>query len=344
MNFKTYESSLSKLYGKTIGIVYTFEGESAAGYEHYEIWKSDVISSWMRAVEELQGLPLIIDARTFIQKAMNYTLPHLDYVINLNNGNKNISTLGLIPSVCAFLNIPCIPSNTIATVIGEQKHLSNIIVKELGINVPKSLSMNDTSGITRPIGLGSSLGVDRGITNNTFKQNYIYQEFIEGFDITTPILYNPLSETLEVLPAILYLPDTLDINWYLGEKEKALHKGYEKKVVTLAEYAKEKYLELAKTFGISCYCRIDARISCTSSIDVQELLNNPIALDNIYFLEINPMPTIKEGINFLTAMNGIFKNELIYQCFELYKKQVPNPTHMGFILSCSMYAFSTTTH
>ena len=203
MNSKTYENNLSKLYGKTIGIVYTFEGENAAGYEHYEIWKSDVISSWMRAVEELQGLPLIIDARTFIQKAMNYTLPHLDYVINLNNGNKNISTLGLIPSVCAFLNIPCIPCNTITTVIGEQKHLSNILVKESGMNVPKSLSMEDESGINRPIGLGSSLGVNRGISNNTLKQDYIYQEFIEGFDITTPILYNPLSEKLEVLPAIL---------------------------------------------------------------------------------------------------------------------------------------------
>ena len=107
---------------------------------------------------------------------------------------------------------------------------------------------------------------------------------------------------------------------------------------------KEKYLELAKTFGISCYCRIDARFSCTSIYDVQELFNDPIALDNLYFLEINPMPTIKEGINFLTSMNAILENDPIYQCYELYKKQVPNPSHIGFILSCSMYAFSTTTH
>ena len=61
------------------------------------------------AVEELHCMPLIMDIRTFGSKAMNNTLPYIDYVINLNNGTINISVLGVVPSICNFLNIPCIP-------------------------------------------------------------------------------------------------------------------------------------------------------------------------------------------------------------------------------------------
>lgn len=344
MKLKQYEECLKSLFGKTFAIIYIFEGEDASGYEHYECWKSDVISSWMFAIEELHGLPLIMDVRTFVQKAMNKTLPYIDYVINLNNGTKNISTLGLVPSVCSFLNIPCIPSNTISTVIGEQKLLSNIIAKEVGITVPASLPLDNPSGITRPIGLGSSLGVERGVTNNSSKDDYMYQEFIPGFDITTPILYNPLLEALEVLPAVLYSPNKLDTQWYLGENEKASHQGYTKKIVQLSDDAKMKYLHLAKTMGISSYCRIDARLFCPNLNDASKLLENLITLDELYFLEINPMPTIKDGINFLTSMEALTEQISIYQCYELYKKYVSTPTHIGFILSSSMLAFSITKH
>ena len=51
----------------------------------------------MFAVEELHCMPLIMDIRTFVQKAMNNTLPYIDYVINLNNGTINISVLGVVP-------------------------------------------------------------------------------------------------------------------------------------------------------------------------------------------------------------------------------------------------------
>ena len=112
MNTAQYKETLCSIYGKTIAIVYIFEGDEAEGYKHYEIWKSDVISSWMFAVEELHCMPLIMDMRTFVQKAMNNTLPYIDYVINLNNGTLNISVLGVVPSICNFLNIPCIPCDT----------------------------------------------------------------------------------------------------------------------------------------------------------------------------------------------------------------------------------------
>lgn len=176
MKKNNYQEQLKLLFGKTIAIVYIFEGENALGYEHYETWKADVISSWMFAVEELQCLPLILDVRTFVQKAMNKSLPYIDYVINLNNGTKILSTLGLVPSICSFLKIPCIPCNTATVICGEHKEISNIIAEHCGLNVPRNLQRSDNTGIVRPIGLGSSLGVRKGFDNFLQNQEFIYQE------------------------------------------------------------------------------------------------------------------------------------------------------------------------
>lgn len=103
---KDYMTFLKKMRGKTIAIVYIFEGENAPGFKHYWIWKSDIITGWMNAVQELECLPFIIDVRTFIQKAINQTLPHIDFVLNLNCGSYDLSSMSLIPSMCSFLSIP----------------------------------------------------------------------------------------------------------------------------------------------------------------------------------------------------------------------------------------------
>ena len=36
MNKEEYQELLQTLFGKTIAIIYIFEGEDALGYEHYE--------------------------------------------------------------------------------------------------------------------------------------------------------------------------------------------------------------------------------------------------------------------------------------------------------------------
>lgn len=344
MNQKNYKEFLNTIGGKTIAIVYIFEGENAPGYEHYETWKTDVISAWMFAVEELHCLPLVMDIRTFVQKSMNKSLPYIDYVINLNNGTKNISTLGLVPSVCSFLNIPCIPCNTTTIICGEHKKISNIIAESIGLNVPKALPNSNDAGIIRPIGLGSSLGVKRGHQSSIKNTEFIYQEFIKGFDITTPILFNPITDELEVLPGILYMPNDFNVEWFLGEDEKRLHQGYYKQAVHLSPNAKEIYISMAREMGITTYCRIDARLRCESKEELFVLLSDSIPLDKLYFLEINPMPTIKNNINFHTSMDALNKQYPLYTCHETYKELITNATHTGFILSCAIISQVITKH
>lgn len=342
MKQEYYMKLCQSLFGKTIAIIYIFEGENEPGYEHYEVWKTDVISSWMFAIEELHCLPLVMDVRTFAQKAMNKSLPYIDYVINLNNGAKILSTLGLVPSICSFLNIPCIPCNTTTIICGEHKKISNIIAEKMRINVPNQLQPSDNTGIIRPIGLGSSLGVKRGYNTSLPNDEFIYQEFINGFDITTPLLYNPITAQLEVLPAVLYSPNEADVEWFLGEEEKRLHQGYTKKIAQLSANAQKAYISLAQEIGISSFCRIDARLHCESKDELHELLNSTIPLEKLYFMEINPMPTIKNNINFHTSMDAINEQCPLYDCYKLYKEIIHNATHTGFILSCSMLSLFTT--
>ena len=111
-NKKKFIQNLNSIQGSIIAVVYTFEGENAPGFKHYDVWRSNVIADWINAINEIGCKPYIIDVRTFISKAMMDTLPHLDFIINLNAGNINLDNLGLIPSVCSFLNIPCIPCSS----------------------------------------------------------------------------------------------------------------------------------------------------------------------------------------------------------------------------------------
>jgi hypothetical protein len=339
-----YSEALLALRGKTIAIVYIFANEDAKGYDHYDIWGSDLIADWVRAVGELGCTPLILDARTFVYKAMNTSLPVIDFVVNLNNGNTDISTLGLIPSTSAFLGILCIPGNAVATLMGENKLVSNLVAFAKQFNVPKELDFSSPCGISRPVAYGSSINVKRcplgfGKSNpNEYGSKLLYQEFINGVDMTTPLIFNPLLNKLDVLPAIMYHPKNGNFEWFLGETEKASRNGYEKRAVRVNEEVKKYYQDFARTMSIDTYCRIDARVQCTDEADIIAFANHPVEFEHIYFLEINPMPTIKEGINFHTSIQSLKADDSFFKCKELYWNNVHNPTFTGLVLSCAMLA------
>ena len=146
-NIEIYKKQLSSLRGKTIAIVYIFEGEKASGFKHYWVWKSDIISGWLKAVQEIGCLPFILDVRTFVQKAINNTLPHIDFVLNLNCGSYELSSMSLIPSMCSFLSIPCIPCDAAAIVMSENKLISNLLALSKAIEVPDALNKPSDNGV-----------------------------------------------------------------------------------------------------------------------------------------------------------------------------------------------------
>jgi len=335
---KALELLVDKIKSKRIALVYSYRDENAPGFAHYDYWDSEVITDWARAIEELQAIPFIIDVRTFGQKALYDTLPPIDFVVNLNAGNYDLSALGLVPSICGFLSIPCIPSDASQTITGENKLLSNLIAEALNIPLPKRLIKQGAEGIRRPLNLGSSIGVVKAIAN-TSEEQAIYQEFVAGFDMTTPLLFNPQTMKIEFLPSILYVSNPVDVNWFLNADAKSKRQGYEKKLVQIDELTQEMYLSLAKSFGIKTFCRIDSRVKCDKEIELKHLFESSISNHRIRFLEINTMPTITNKINFSMALENGKSNYELSNTYQLYKKLVVNPTPVGFLLACSISSY-----
>lgn len=327
-----------QIKGKTIALVYVFEGEDAPGFEHYHIWKSDVISEWLKAIQDLQCVPFILDVRTFVEKAMNNTLPTIDFVINLNCGSCDLSPMGLVPSVCGFLSIPCIPCDTAAIVSGENKRMANLIAAANQINVPKILPEDDPTGIYRPLNFGSSVGVRRGKVIPGEKG--IYQEFIQGYDMTTPIVYNPVEKDYDIFPSIIFIPDNGDVDWYYGEEANITASGFTRKLLPqFTSSVIDKYKEVVKSFSINTFCRIDARIECKDGKELADITTRPLDLDRIYFAEINPMPSIRNVNNeFHLSFSSLAPSESEKLSFKLLRCVTKEITLHNYLLACSMLA------
>lgn len=334
---------LRRLQGKTIAIVYIYEGEDAAGFDHYHVWRSDVISGWLNAVQTLHCLPLILDVRTFVEKAINRSLPHIDFVLNLNCGSCELASMGLVPSVCGFLAIPCIPCSTSSIIAGEDKYLANLIAMARGIQTPRELEPDDTRGIYRPLNYGSSTGVVRGYCPAPYRHG-TYQEFIPGFDITTPVLYNPLVDKLELMPTVAIISNAKDVEWFYGEEENKANHGIERRIIPeFKPELSEKYEDVVRAFSISTFCRIDARIKCQNTEELQKFLSTPAGLEDVYFLEINPMPSIRLSHNeFAFSFDHLDANDSFMNIINVMNQLWGKVSLNDLILACSMLAHTTT--
>lgn len=330
----------NRIIGNTVGVVYTFEGEDASGFEHYHVWKSDIISKWLLAIQELKCRPLILDVRTFVDKAISNTLPNVDYVLNLNCGGRELSPMALVPSVCGFFHIPCIPCNAATILAGENKLMSNLLAQATGIQIPQNLNKEIGNGIFRPLNLGSSIGVERNFSNQV---EGIYQEFIPGYDITTPIVYNPILQKMDIMPTVLYIGEKDDVNWYLGEESKKNRSGFTREIIyDLSEELKNKYLNLVQNLDIKTFCRIDARIKCSCSDELRVLLKKPLQIRDVYFIEINPMPTVWVNNAFSYSFSNLPKNSTFLTYMAELQTVISQNTLHNFLLSIAMLSLSTT--
>ena len=95
----------------------------------------------------------------------------------------------------------------------------------------------------------------------------------------------------------------------------------------------KEILNLAKSFDISTFCSIDTRVKNFKDFEI-----DTITLDNLYFIEINPTPTIHNTINFANAINELNKSDSHYEAFNLYKKHVKDYTVTGYILTSAIFA------
>ena len=101
-------------------------------------------------------------------------------------------------------------------------------------------------------------------------------------------------------------------------------------------------LNFAKEFPITTYGRIDGRIKCKNNTLSKDVLQNPLSLDDFYFVEINSMPTIELNDSFDMA----FKTALSYNKCSMHRpvkqycKIVKHASMIGYVLSSSIIALT----
>ena len=332
---ETIKEKIFCLRGKTIAIVYIYVNDNEAGMNHFFIWKSKILSKWMEAVEKIDCQLFLIDVRTFVDKAMNKTLPHIDYVLNMNSGTYDLSAMALVPSTCSILGIPCIPCTANTIIAGENKLLSNALAEYNDINGPKRLPFSNPNGIFRPKNLGNSMGVRRGPIEST--DEGLYQEFINGYDVTIPMVYNPYVCRQDFLPALVYMPTNRDLTWYNGENVKKTRSGYSFGRIELCTELQNDILKFVNDIEVSSFCRIDARFKHSAIISDESAIKIEDPAD-FYFVEINVMPTIRPDNNFAYSFSLLDPTNTFTELVNSVKELFGECEVYMFLLICSMLA------
>ncbi len=254
-------------------------------------------------IEGLENLKKLILEETF---------PY-DIVFNVAEGFKSTNRESLIPALLETYGIPFTGSDVYPMSLCSNKYDTKIICEHLNIKTPEYyLLTKDTYTdfeenisypfIVKPVNEGGSMGVYK-VNNlselknktediiNTYNCDVLCEKYIEGREITVPIIGNESHATaLEVILTTTEDDEDLQIysseikhnNDYKDSIYSALDKGIYNKILNDS-------LKIHKYFKLKDYSRIDYRIDKDN---------------NYYFLEINQLPSLGEDGSFeISAKN-----------------------------------------
>lgn len=263
----------------------------------------------------------------------NHTFP-FDLVFNIAEGFRSRNREALIPSLLEIYDIPVTASDTYGMAVNLNKYHTKILVKSLGIPVPKDVYFEqmdqNTLGkildlkfplVLKPNSEGGSMGLYLIQTVDELKEkaqfliekysfDLLAEEYISGTEVTVPVIGNGDDAKALGVVSIIYkdgsdlpifdsclkkdddLITTLDFKYSNSIKQK------------LIEYS----VRIHNFFHLRDYSRMDFRISPNG---------------NIYFLEINTMPSLARGGSFEICGNsmGLEYYEIIGRIIESAKKR-----------------------
>ena len=139
---------------------------------------------------------------------------------------------------------------------------------------------------------------------------------------------------------MIFLPECQSTDWFYGEQENINNSGYKRALIhNVSEEVGTHYRTLAKAFSINTFCRIDARFQYLHSITEDNVNKISLNLSDIYFTEINPMPSIRLTNNefqlSFTARDNSSETEGVVRQLEHI---VGHVTLHNYLLACSMLA------
>lgn len=292
-------------------IVYAYNPPRAPRALWYDRWRYDVINDHVEAVSFLGAEPLIIDIDSFIVSD-RLRSGEIDRVINLNSGATPIQNTGVVPSIAAWYQAGHFPNTADAVMAGERKDLCKSFFSRW-FNIPRSIDFEDAEAgrvpfIVKPKTMGNSQFVTQTLPSELvtrqerarWLRDMMIEEFIEGYELTVPVVFDAVSDDYLVFQPITYLPEVPDPpSWFMSHEEKMNRfSGIERRIGLLGEDAIDAIRKSSHAYGFGDIARFDFRLR-TKFLD-----DNPAELAQLWFLEINCMPTLRTDVNFLKAVGA----------------------------------------
>lgn len=248
---------------------------------------------------EHNGTKITIDKNDFTVSIEGNRIV-FDCVFNAIHGTPGED--GILQGYFDLMRIPHTSSGVFASALTFNKEFANIIVKDFGVNVAKSmvLSKNDDAGsdlvlskltlpcFVKPNEGGSSIGVtkvkeaielEEAVKTALAEDNEVMiEEFIEGTEITCGVL--KIGDTITALP-ITEIVTEHDFFNYTAKYTKG-----EANEITPARISKEVEA-ICKETSIKLY----SRLKCSGVVRFDYIWSQ----NKLFFLEVNTVPGLSEA-------------------------------------------------
>jgi len=236
-------------------------------------------------LESLGFAVSLVDAHADVIQRLMDLKPSIDLVFNYSVGIHGRSREVRLPALCELLDIPFIGSDPMAHAIGSNKHFLKCLAVHLEIATPRWMCLDPSTPITvpqaakvivKPCCEGSSIGVTGPIivTDSpaiatavtrvweTYAGSAVIEEFIEGYDVTVPLVGRVLRALPPVLLSVAGQVVSGDLT-YTADLKVASRQEW----LSLGEYVPESEsvqataLLIANAIGCRDFARVDFRVT-----------------------------------------------------------------------------------
>lgn len=263
------------------------------------------------ALEKLGHTVKVIKGKSALRKKI-YKMAEMDLVFNKTEGFKSRNREGLVPETMEMFEIPFVGTDAYGFSLSLNKYHTKLIAKDKGILTPNCVLVENKFDyqninnlkfpiIIKPNNEGSSMGcnVFYKLNNevyeaikellNKFKQPVIVEEYIDGIDISVPVIGT--GDNARCMGIVEFrnndgsYPEIASTEFkYIDDHKANILIRCDKVLNQINKSALSIYTAL----GCKDYGRVDFRLSN----------------DKPFFLEINPLPTLcKNGAFDICASN-----------------------------------------
>ena len=313
--YKTEYQNVS--YAQKNGEQEPFKAVKTIGLIHSSKTSAETIREMMGSFEQRGYRVLAIETGDHPEKSLDRLSAEIDFFFfYIPEPDHYLDNL-LLPLLCEKRNIPYAGSDPLTQALAMHKHISKMLAVQMGIPTAawhfiqddadlKQLPADGKKKIIKPVFGTFSKGIsissdDREIRNaivtirEEHKQAAIVEDFIEGYEITVPVLGNSSPGALTPISTLMnqdfLLKDVISTTsmkqGFVPQRSWAVNPFIAPNTVHLL---KEWSETMHKTLGCKGFSRVDFRIS---------------EAGQAYFLEINTLPGIsKEGPFFIAVQES----------------------------------------